>query len=153
MSQSPTSPARIEAAEKQALALKYRKAGYTYDMIAERVGYASASGAEKAIKSALHKMLRDEVQDVLDFELARLDEMMAGAYIMATGGNPAAIASVLKIMERRAKLLGLDAPVKTYNFNVEIVSRAWEAIEASGVNPTEAFERIIAKAAANANSG
>jgi hypothetical protein len=149
MPQSPTSPARIEAAERQALALKMRKEGCTYDKIAQRVGYASPAGAEKAVKAALHKMIKDDAQDVLTFEIARLDEMLEGAYGLACVGNPIAITSVLKIMERRAKLLGIDAPTKVtleYNLSAEKINRIARQLVESGIPEQslgDAFEEFM----------
>ena len=46
--------------------------------------------------------------DVIDLELQRLDAMMAGIWNDAVSGKAHAIDRVLKIMERRAKLLNLD---------------------------------------------
>jgi uncharacterized protein YicC (UPF0701 family) len=43
-------------------------------------------------------------------ELDRLDRLQRAAWATAMQGNPKAILSILKIMERRAKLIGLDAP-------------------------------------------
>jgi hypothetical protein len=45
-------------------------------------------------------------------ELSRLDGMLRGLWPDARKGSHGAVDRVLKIMERRAKLLGLDAPVK-----------------------------------------
>lgn len=44
--------------------------------------------------------------------LQRLDVLEEGLLPAATAGNPKAVLALLKVMERRAKLLGLDAPKK-----------------------------------------
>jgi hypothetical protein len=44
--------------------------------------------------------------------LVRLDQLLQGVWLGAVDGNPAAVGLALRIMERRAKLLGLDAPAK-----------------------------------------
>jgi hypothetical protein len=44
-------------------------------------------------------------------ELARLDELTLAVWPAARGGDLSAVACVLRIMERRARLLSLDAPM------------------------------------------
>jgi hypothetical protein len=56
---------------------------------------------------------RSEVAaEVRRIDLERLDALLDGVWAPAQAGDEKAIASVLAIMARRAKLLGLDAPVK-----------------------------------------
>jgi len=43
-------------------------------------------------------------------ELLRLDELLNALWDTAIAGDLKAVDRVLKVMERRAKLLGLDAP-------------------------------------------
>lgn len=150
-----TSPSRIKAAENQALALRFRKAGYTYDDIAKRVGYASAAGAEKAVKAALHKMIKDDAKDVLTMELARLDDLLKGVYTLAEIGNQGAIDRVLRIMERRASYLGIDAPTKIViegGVPIELINNAIRAMLDSERDPSKMFEAIIQKAHAERSS-
>jgi hypothetical protein len=45
-------------------------------------------------------------------EMLRLDALHRTYWRMAAGGDQRAAAIVLKVMERRAKMLGLDAPTK-----------------------------------------
>lgn len=51
--------------------------------------------------------------DLVELELERLDAMMSRHFDSATLGSIDSADLVLKIMDRRAKLLGLDAPAKT----------------------------------------
>lgn len=51
--------------------------------------------------------------DLVSLEMERLDAMLAARMDRAIKGDDGAAEMVLKMMERRAKLLGLDAPVKT----------------------------------------
>ena len=52
-------------------------------------------------------------EELRQLELERLDLLTRGLEPMASVGNPGAVNAYLRVMERRAKLLGLDAPVKT----------------------------------------
>jgi len=109
--ESKTSPRRIEAAAKHVEALQLRKAGATYQQIADTLGY-SVAGAEKAVKSALADMKHEPAQELIILERARLDALLMGIWAQAVKGNQGAIDRALRIMERRAKLLGLDMPVQ-----------------------------------------
>lgn len=146
---------RANIIERQTSALKFRRSGYSYRKIGAMLNVSYVQ-ARKDVLDALEALRKDrdvEAEYLVDIELARLDMLLEGLHNMAEVGNPAATQLFLKVSESRRKLLGLDAPTKTYNFNVEIVSKAWEAIEAAGVDPVEAFNRIIAKAHADADSG
>lgn len=114
-SESKASPRRVEAAVRQQEALQLRLRGQTYREIAEATGYASESGARKAVETAL-QAIRDEceetAEEVRSMELQRLDKMLDGVWSSAIGGDPKGIEAALKIMDRRAKLLGLDRAQK-----------------------------------------
>ena len=60
------------------------------------------------------KVLAETAQEAADevraLELARLDALLAALWPQQ--GEPAVVDRVLRIMERRAKLLGLDAPTR-----------------------------------------
>jgi len=101
--------------DKDRQALELRKAGAGYEQIARTMGYANKGGAHKAVMRALRESIerRNELAaDVRELELQRLDEMMLGLWPEARKGKWLAIDRVLRIMERRACYLGLDAPKK-----------------------------------------
>jgi hypothetical protein len=53
-----------------------------------------------------------DTESIRQLELDRLDGMLLGIYGSAKKGNHGAIDRVLRIMDRRSKYLGLDAPTK-----------------------------------------
>ena len=108
--ESKASANRIAAAERQARALELRKAGSGYAAIAQQLGYAGPSGAYKAITTALRALTAEPAAELRALELARLDDLLVGLWPDARRGNVAKIDRVLKVMQRRADLLGLDAP-------------------------------------------
>lgn len=111
--ESLTSPRRIKAVtERQLPALKYRRLGYTYAQIAERLGYSSAQGAFKAVESVLKRIIREPAEDVVLLELERVDALFVRPYKDALAGDLAALAACLSLMERKSRMLGLDAPAK-----------------------------------------
>lgn len=111
--ESKSSPRIITATEKQRQALEMRKAGKSFDIIAENLGYRDRSGAYRAIARALRKTIQQPAEEVRTLEVERLDAMLQAMWTQAKSGNQGAIDRVLRIMERRAKLLGLDAPTKS----------------------------------------
>jgi hypothetical protein len=97
-----------EVAARWARALELRKAGASFQQIADQLGYAGPSGAYQAVMSALDATLREPGESVRTLELERLDRMTLGLWQGAIAGEYQAVDRVLKIMDRRARLLGLD---------------------------------------------
>lgn len=102
-----------EHAEQQRKALELRKAGASYDQIASQLKVSNRSVAWKLVKTAIDDIIREPAEEVLQLELARLDAMLLGVWTDAKGGNAAAIDRALRIMDRRASYLGLDAPKRS----------------------------------------
>lgn len=107
----------IDASERQADAIQLRKSGATYRIIASRCGYSSVSGAYKAVQAGIRKILREPVEELVTLELERLDEMSRALWPAVHRGDPRSIGAMLTLMERRARMLGLDAP-KRVRFDV-----------------------------------
>lgn len=116
-------------------AVELRRRHLTYDQIAVEMGYASKSSAYAAVKRGLADSVMESNDEVRQQEVDRLDELARRALrvIMTTHfrvsgkeivrdshGQPIiddqpvlnGINSLLKIMERRASLLGLNAVTK-----------------------------------------
>jgi len=92
--------------------IELRRAGATWEKIANAVGYAGASGAYKAYQRAAERMIRPNLEELRDFELDRLDRMQLAIWEKAKNGEYKAIQTVLSILDRRTRILGLDAPTK-----------------------------------------
>ena len=86
-------------------------------------GYVEIATALDISKSQAHRLVQDGLEDAREQvessavelkaeEVSRLDAMLAGLWPDARKGHLGSIDRVLRIMERRAKLLGLDAPTK-----------------------------------------
>ena len=110
-----TSRASIAQVKKDNEALALRASGKGYDEIAKALGYTNRSGAYKAVLRVLDRWTREtgeNVETVRSIELRRCDSMIVALWPAALRGDPQAIDRVIKIMDRRAKFLGLDAPTK-----------------------------------------
>lgn len=108
-----TSPRRISAARRAARALELRSTGATFAEIARRLGYSSKTGAHDAVKRGLDATLRKPADTLRKLDLERLDRLFATHYPRACRGDHQATLACLRVMERQAALLGLDAPVRT----------------------------------------
>lgn len=93
-------------------ALRLRLLGKHFGEIADTLGFASPSNAYRAYQTALD-WARDasSLEEIIEAEAHRLDAMTAS--LMSTKFMDARTVEVLtKVAERKAKLLGLDAPEK-----------------------------------------
>lgn len=63
---------------------------------------------KKALDKALATLRYEGAEDVRKLELARLDRIFIKVYQQATEGNHGAVDRCIKIMELRAKYVGLD---------------------------------------------
>lgn len=127
--ESKSSQRRILAREREGRALELRKAGYTYAQIAAELGYKSVSAAYGAVVRAMEKLVPVEDAEALrQLEREKLDKMERVLWQQAEGGDHAAIDRILRIMERRARLTGIDAPAKQEIKGSLKVSSDWETI-------------------------
>lgn len=113
--ESATSARKVKGAERTVEAIALRQAGLTYRQIGERLGITE-QGAHNSVTRAMQRMnakIADEVPELRRLELERLDRMLLAIWPQVVGGNFGAIDRALRIMERRARLCGLDAPIKS----------------------------------------
>lgn len=102
----PTPSAEMLERERKALGL--RQAGVTYPVIAEQLGYANKGGAYKAVRRAIRRTHQEGATELIALETSRLERLQRAVWAAAMKGDLFAVDRVLRIMERRAKLLGLD---------------------------------------------
>lgn len=110
--ESTTSQRIIRGRERELKALEMRKAGATFEQIGNALGI-TPQGAHRAVKRALRRIIEksdEAAEEIRRLELERLDAMLLALWPQAKRGNLGAVDRILRIMERRAKLLGLDAP-------------------------------------------
>lgn len=126
-----TSSRRIAATERQADALKLRIQGVDFRTIADKLGYRGPSGAYGAVDAALKKTLSEPAAELRQLELLRLDMLLMAVWPQAVTGQMGAVDRVLRIMQRRAALLGLDEPSKFTIDDIQgIASHVVEVIHA-----------------------
>lgn len=86
--------------------------GKSFPEIAKELNYNSRQAAFDAVSRALDRTEREPADALRRLDLERLDVLWQIQFLNAQGGDVQALAACMKIMERRAKLLGLDAPDK-----------------------------------------
>ena len=104
----------VNVAIKRQQALEYRASGMSYRAIGEAMGI-NQSNAYRMVKAEVQQIREktsEQADELRTIELQRMDAMLAGLWSKATSGDGAAVDRVLRIMERRAKLIGLDSPTR-----------------------------------------
>jgi len=136
----------IKDRDRDARAVELRRRHLNYQQIATEMGYADKSGAYLAVQRGLADQCGEASAEVRQLELERLDDIARGFqrifatrhYVVSVGAgkvvmDPAkpgvplvddapviqAGLALLRVMERRAKYLGLDAPAQS---RVEVIS-------------------------------
>lgn len=108
---APQNVVDLELAEK---AIALRCTGATYRAIAKEIN-VSVSTAHDLVSKAVAERREQKAQrtdELVELELERCDQLQRALAKKAADGNERAIATTLRIMERRARLLGLDAAPK-----------------------------------------
>ncbi|MFM9373261.1 hypothetical protein [Streptomyces sp. Da 82-17] len=128
----PSSKAQAaETAARRAKLIKLRRAGHDFQHIADTLGYASRGAASKDLIRALEQHREEESAEIGFYrqqENERLDALMTAVWERATTPQPVftkdgvhthdeidlrAVDTLLRLMDRRARLNGLDAPART----------------------------------------
>lgn len=104
---------RIQAQEKRRLALEARKAGLTYAAIAERVGYASAGAAHKAVQVAFSRVIQEPAADLKVMQVERINHMLVALWPKAQAGDERSIGMVLALMDKLDRYEGVEAATRS----------------------------------------
>lgn len=97
----------IQRATRRAEAIALRRGGVRVDTIADRL-HVAPSTVYTWLREAIAAIPREEADELRRLELDRLDGLFYPQYRAALAGDAQAVAACLRIMERRARMLGLD---------------------------------------------
>jgi hypothetical protein len=140
-----------DTARRDGEAAELRSRGCTYQQIADQFGYSNRTNARRAVERALAATVREPADEVRTLHLAQLDELTRealavlhrphvmvshGRIVQGTDGQPLlddgpvlqAIDRLIRIQERRAKLLGLDAPIEVQGFTIDQIDAEIRAL-------------------------
>jgi len=98
-----------ERAERKKNALELRLAGASYRDIAQALN-CSVGTATNDCKEAMAEIPMQQADEMRTVELSRLDRLQRAVWPKAVKGDLQAVDRAIKIIDRRAKLFGLDAP-------------------------------------------
>lgn len=124
LAHSVTEPENILLEERRQRVLALRVAGFTLQQIADQIEKEYGEKLPRVYNTQIvHNDLTVVLQrrdiesskfilETKQIELERLDALWLVAYNMALGGDIKAMAMCIKIMERKAKFIGADAPEK-----------------------------------------
>ena len=102
-------PAQLD---RELAVVELRREGKTWQQIADAVQYATPMGAWKAYQRACQRTLQEPTDEARRIELDRLDALQRTYWEPAVEGNLRAADFVLRVIDRRARILGIDAPQK-----------------------------------------
>jgi hypothetical protein len=101
-----------EQLERDSRVFELRVQGFTFEQIAREVGFSGPSGAWQAYQRMKEQMIFEPLEELRQLELMRLDAVQHALWDRAVNGDLPAANCVLKIMDLRAKLVGLYKPEK-----------------------------------------
>lgn len=87
--------------------LELRRSGMRFNKIAEELGVAEST-VGRMFKRGMARHTAVPAAEIKRMEADRLDDLQYGLWERAMRGEVKAVEQVLAVMERRAKLLGLD---------------------------------------------
>ena len=96
-----------ETLASEAKILDLRRAGLSFEAIAVEVALPKTT-VRRYYRNAMARTDSPDVAEARNAEVDRLDRLLVAVWPRALRGDLAAVDRVLKISERRAKLLGLD---------------------------------------------
>lgn len=124
-----TDPNAITVVERRLAAVQMRLKGFSYRQIGEALGVSpqAASGLVRRELDRHIKITSEEVERMRQLDAARLDAMLLAFWDRAMDGELKAAQIILKVLDQREKLFGLNDPAKLESIDV-IAERPYEAI-------------------------
>jgi hypothetical protein len=121
-----------EQLKRDSRVFELRVQGLTFEQIAQEVGFSGPSGAWQAYKRIRERLIFEPLEELRQLELMRLDAVQHALWDRAIEGDLPAANCVLKIMDLRAKLVGLYKPERVelskWNFEAGDVDAEVERI-------------------------
>lgn len=109
-----TSGVRITAAKRRIEAMQLRQQGFTYKEIAERLG-CSTQRAHSIVQTEFERLRAEQNElavNILRVATDRVESLFKVYYQKAMNGDRLAADMVIKLLDRQARLFGLDGPKK-----------------------------------------
>ena len=108
---SKTDEVSVEVAKRRRKALALRLQRWSYPRIASALGI-SVSTAFDDVDREIKAIPKEEADRLREAEMHSLDEMESRLWRRFEAGDTSAADKILRVKERRARMLGLDAPAR-----------------------------------------
>jgi hypothetical protein len=121
----------VLTAERRTKAIQMKIEGHTWQQIADALGYAHKGSAYTDVQRALEQAVvqqRLAAEVWRELELSRLDAMQQAIWPRLMAGEPRAIEVALKLLDRRAKYLGLDSAIKLEVLTIDAIDQQIAAL-------------------------
>lgn len=109
-SAAQTTAAAVARRERDAQCVQLRRAGLGWDAIAQQLGYSSAARAYEQFMSFMKEYPREDAVAARELEADRYDQLQRAIWAKCLKGDTWSIDRALKLMDQRARLLGLNLP-------------------------------------------
>lgn len=119
-----TTPQAVEKLEQRTKVIQLRMQGYSYAEIAGIVGVSKARSYQiiQEYIQEYREQHAESIDQMVELDCQRMDTLMRSLWTRFDDGDTAAAALILKLLERRARLFGFDAPEKQ---NIETSTKAY----------------------------
>lgn len=115
---NPNNPANLLLAERRNRAYNLRRAGLTYQQIADQIGPQyqlpnySRQRAEEDVSAVRDGIVIQPAKDVLFEDLERVQALLTAVWTDAMKGDTKAVTTASRLLDQRAKYLGLYSPIR-----------------------------------------
>lgn len=146
-SKRTTTEIRLSAAKRAAEAARLKVQRYSWDTIAEKLGYKSGPIARMAVQRYMERIPVEAIEELRRTELAGLDAAEVALAERIHKGDIKAIEAMLKIKHHRARLAGLytETPTTAFETELMVMQTTMHALRISKMHPDMPVEAIIAE--------
>jgi hypothetical protein len=108
---------RERAAVRRQRALELRITGMPFREIGRQLGVSGCQAHHDIARSLAELAAReqDQARIARQLDLERINKALAGVMPKAEKGDPQAVNALVRLLELRARLLGLDAPLRAHH--------------------------------------
>jgi hypothetical protein len=96
------------ASARRVRAVELKASGFTYEQVANQLGYTSRGTAFNVVAKALREQTAEAVGSLRDLENARLDALQVALWDAAMTGDVRAVTAIVQIVHARVRLNGLE---------------------------------------------
>ena len=136
--------AKLTASQRKIAAVKFRVMGYNFHQIAQAIG-CSEQQARNYVAKAMAESQSKNVEELRGIQNEQLNYMLSKVWSQIDNGSLWAVDRGIKILERQAKLNGLDAPIQTAQVTINNNTTVTRSDQVDVVPPVEQLHKMPGK--------